>query len=276
MYDNQERFVTAAYRKKLEEDKLWQESQRLRCVCHTHALLCHAAALSSNSCCCHNALCAVVLCYSIYVSTPFPDTTPCCPFFAAFSAPSISELDEQRNDVTKVGHMGNFFANLSKNVAMGGVGQAAPSVPSATPSEQQPVAVEQPKRQEQTQLQPEQQAVQQHHGQQQQRQQGQQQQAVDAHSGQAAMGHPAEPSVAGQQRRQGERDVPAAAPTPHLAAGSSRSPPTEADSSPGRAETAVQAQSTAGAGGKRKNDDDSVAAARERYLARKRAQGSGA
>jgi hypothetical protein len=30
MYDNTEKFVTAAYKRKLEEDKQWKESQRLK------------------------------------------------------------------------------------------------------------------------------------------------------------------------------------------------------------------------------------------------------
>lgn len=30
MYDGQEKFITSAYRRKLEEDKKWQESQRLK------------------------------------------------------------------------------------------------------------------------------------------------------------------------------------------------------------------------------------------------------
>ena len=32
MYDNTEKFITSAYRRKLEEDKQWQESQRLKYV----------------------------------------------------------------------------------------------------------------------------------------------------------------------------------------------------------------------------------------------------
>lgn len=32
MYDNTEKFITSAYRRKLEEDKKWQESQRLKYV----------------------------------------------------------------------------------------------------------------------------------------------------------------------------------------------------------------------------------------------------
>ncbi|GIL53780.1 hypothetical protein Vafri_9358 [Volvox africanus] len=60
LYEDKERFVTSAYRKKLEEDKKWQEAERQK------------------------------------------------------------ELEEQRNDVRKVGHMGNFYANLlTKNVAYG-------------------------------------------------------------------------------------------------------------------------------------------------------------
>ncbi|GLC36802.1 hypothetical protein PLESTB_000781500 [Pleodorina starrii] len=60
LYDDKERFVTSAYRRKLEEDKKWQEAERQR------------------------------------------------------------ELEEQKNDVRKVGHMGNFYANLlTKNVAYG-------------------------------------------------------------------------------------------------------------------------------------------------------------
>jgi hypothetical protein len=34
MYDNTEKFITSAYRRKLEEDKQWQESQKAKCV-HT-------------------------------------------------------------------------------------------------------------------------------------------------------------------------------------------------------------------------------------------------
>jgi coiled-coil domain-containing protein 55 len=30
MYDNTEKFITSAYRRKLEEDKKWQESQKLK------------------------------------------------------------------------------------------------------------------------------------------------------------------------------------------------------------------------------------------------------
>jgi hypothetical protein len=30
MYDNSEKFITSAYRRKLEEDKKWQESQKLK------------------------------------------------------------------------------------------------------------------------------------------------------------------------------------------------------------------------------------------------------
>lgn len=30
MFDNEEKFVTSAYRKKLEEDKIWLESQKLK------------------------------------------------------------------------------------------------------------------------------------------------------------------------------------------------------------------------------------------------------
>lgn len=32
MYDNTEKFITSAYRRKLEEDKKWQESQKLKYV----------------------------------------------------------------------------------------------------------------------------------------------------------------------------------------------------------------------------------------------------
>ncbi|EFJ43409.1 hypothetical protein VOLCADRAFT_96440 [Volvox carteri f. nagariensis] len=60
LFEDKERFVTSAYRKKLEEDKKWLEAERQK------------------------------------------------------------ELEEQRNDVRKVGHMGNFYANLlTKNVAYG-------------------------------------------------------------------------------------------------------------------------------------------------------------
>ncbi|KXZ48345.1 hypothetical protein GPECTOR_28g752 [Gonium pectorale] len=60
LYEDKERFVTSAYRKKLEEDKKWQEAERQK------------------------------------------------------------ELEEQRNDVRRVGHLGNFYANLlTKNVAYG-------------------------------------------------------------------------------------------------------------------------------------------------------------
>lgn len=30
MFDNEEKFITSAYRKKLEEDKKWMESQKLK------------------------------------------------------------------------------------------------------------------------------------------------------------------------------------------------------------------------------------------------------
>ncbi|WIA28554.1 hypothetical protein OEZ86_011094 [Tetradesmus obliquus] len=59
-YGDSEKFITSAYRKKLEEDKKWQESQALK------------------------------------------------------------DLDDERNDVTKLGHMNNFFHNLTRNVALGG------------------------------------------------------------------------------------------------------------------------------------------------------------
>ncbi|GFR52864.1 hypothetical protein Agub_g15492, partial [Astrephomene gubernaculifera] len=60
LFEDKERFVTSAYRRKLEEDQKWQAAERQR------------------------------------------------------------ELEEQRNDVRKVGHMGNFYANLlTKNVAFG-------------------------------------------------------------------------------------------------------------------------------------------------------------
>lgn len=36
MYDNSEKFITSAYRRKLEEDKQWQESQKLKYV-HAHS-----------------------------------------------------------------------------------------------------------------------------------------------------------------------------------------------------------------------------------------------
>ncbi|GLI68262.1 hypothetical protein VaNZ11_012617, partial [Volvox africanus] len=73
LYEDKERFVTSAYRKKLEEDKKWQEAERQK------------------------------------------------------------ELEEQRNDVRKVGHMGNFYANLlTKNVAYGA---ATPQEDSATEKE---------------------------------------------------------------------------------------------------------------------------------------------
>jgi len=32
LYENQEKFITSAYRRKLEDDNKWQESQRLKCV----------------------------------------------------------------------------------------------------------------------------------------------------------------------------------------------------------------------------------------------------
>lgn len=37
LYQKEERFVTSAYRKKLEEDKKWQEEQRRRCACTENA-----------------------------------------------------------------------------------------------------------------------------------------------------------------------------------------------------------------------------------------------
>lgn len=31
LYEGKDKFITGAYRKKLEEDKKWQEAERLRC-----------------------------------------------------------------------------------------------------------------------------------------------------------------------------------------------------------------------------------------------------
>ncbi len=45
----------------------------------------------------------------------------CCCLLVPSLFPYLRELDEERRDVRKVGHMGNFYANLlTKNVAFGG------------------------------------------------------------------------------------------------------------------------------------------------------------
>lgn len=186
------------------------------------------------------------------------------------------ELEEERNDVTKLGNMNNFFTNLTKNVAMGGTGATSSK---RTAAAQPAAAVEQPVQGasmevlggpvQEHQQKDEQNAddaileqQQQRHGQQQQ-QMHDQSELVALHSDQQQHTAPCDgiapqagvqPHPAGknkQQQDQQQEQQPHA--TPNV------------DAVPQTAEAAAVS-------GKRKNTDDAIAAARERYLARKRQQ----
>eukprot|EP00878_Enallax_costatus_P018959 GHUV01019986.1.p1 GENE.GHUV01019986.1~~GHUV01019986.1.p1 ORF type:complete len:316 (+),score=157.86 GHUV01019986.1:692-1639(+) len=221
MFDNEEKFITSAYRKKLEEDKKWIENQKLK------------------------------------------------------------DMEDERNDVTKLGHMNNFFTNLTKNVALGG---------SAAPAKQQqqqalddvgpdsPAAAARGHRKEDVQ----QQYVQQQQQQQQQQResspvaepQQQQQQRQKNSSRDDRQDHGESP---GQHQRHHKQQQPSTAQSDishrqqhsmETAAGSRH----DAEANMRPAAVAADAEQQQPAGAKRKNDDAAVAAARERYLARKRQQ----
>ncbi len=134
LFGDKDKFVTAAYRRKLEEDKLWQTEQKKRCVVVVvwwwlcvvvvvwWLLLFHSSPLSLIFTharplrVCHTTLkhpphTQYTHTHSQY-TPPYTDNTP---------THLYREAEEAANDVTRRGHMGDFYRNLmSNNVAFGG------------------------------------------------------------------------------------------------------------------------------------------------------------
>lgn len=184
-----------------------------------------------------------------------------------FCCAAARDLEEERNDVTKLGHMNNFFHKLTGNVALGGTAAA-----SAPPSLSVLQHAEQPSKAEdaaggsqppdalscgENQQQPLHRPA-----------TVQQQQHCDV-----LPEHDIRKQQQGHQQQQ-ICTASAAHPTSQLGIGThagadSQGLPSRQQAAGAGADKAWQQQLPL-AGGKRKNDDAAVAAARERYLARKK------
>jgi len=176
----------------------------------------------------------------------------CCLFL-----PLFRDLEEERNDVTKLGHMNNFFHKLTRNVALGGCAAALEQPLSALQHDiKQSATAEDAARDRQPQVplscgdgdSDKQQLLERPASVQQEKQQQQEQQ---------------EQCIAYEAHHVSQLDIRAEA----IAGSQRQTASTGADvfQKPGSQQLPLGC-------GKRKNDDAAVAAARERYLARKKLQ----
>ncbi|KAF5830258.1 coiled-coil domain-containing protein 55-domain containing protein [Dunaliella salina] len=224
LFEGKDKFITSAYRKKLEEDKKWVEVEKQK------------------------------------------------------------EAEEEANDVRKVGHMGNFYANLlTKNVALG---TAAP--PTKPKEAEKPLAHPQAG----AEVQDEEQrlaaaaatALQQKRQQQQHRgppldkyEQARRDAELALRQQRDGGAEPAEEestaglASSGQREERQPASVPPSIPLP--AQGAAAQHPAGATEGAGVAAEGAAGAGTGAAvpvGGKRRNDDAAVMGAKERYLARKK------
>lgn len=109
-FGDKEKFITSAYRRKLEEDNKWL-AVRAPLVAPTAAL-----------------------CRCPHAPAPDPPRAPSAP---VPQEQKRKEEEDERNDVTKKGEGGmmGFYANLNRNIAFGGDGAPAAAEPGPTPSQ---------------------------------------------------------------------------------------------------------------------------------------------
>ena len=277
LFGDKEKFVTAAYRAKLAERQAWQEEQKRKWVapprrrpaprCFRRLASPVAAARGSRLC----PPCSLVACQAGCMRAPGACTTGGPQPTAAPRAlsPSVCrKAEEEANAVEKRGHMGDFYRNLlrsnvafgSKAAADGKEAEKAAAAAAAGGEQRQPgpggaaAAAQQEGQGQRRAVEPGQ-------------AQREQEEAMAAEAAKQRAQRGAAPAAAApaaeqQQQQAGPPVVPAGAAASGSAAAEEGVPPAGA----GAAEETAPATEAV----QRRNKDDAVAAARERYLARKR------
>jgi len=123
LFGDKEKFVTAAYKKKLQQQQLWQAQQKIKCAENRRICTALLHVCRNHLCPCLLAMCCCNRCASVSVH----DDACTAAHSLLLSVHAVHRRDERdaANAAEKVGDMSGFYGNLmTRNVAFGASGCA--------------------------------------------------------------------------------------------------------------------------------------------------------